>query len=80
MTETDPTVLICRPSLWHRGKVPASKAEGTGFALPVFKTLLHSRFNGGRKKENGGYQAHLDLIWARMHHKVVGYFGSEADV
>ena len=27
------------------------------------KTLLHSRFNGDWKKENGGYQAHLDPIW-----------------
>ena len=27
------------------------------------KTLLHSRYNGDCKKENGGYQAHLDPIW-----------------
>ena len=27
------------------------------------KTLLHSRFNGDWKKENGGYQTHLDPIW-----------------
>ena len=27
------------------------------------KTLLQSQFNGGWKKENGGYQAHLDPIW-----------------
>ena len=27
------------------------------------KSLLHSRFNGDWKKENGGYQAHLDSIW-----------------
>ena len=27
------------------------------------KTLLHSRSNGDWKKENGGYQAHLDSIW-----------------
>ena len=27
------------------------------------KTLLHSQFNGDWKKENGGYQAHLDPIW-----------------
>ena len=27
------------------------------------KTLLHSRYNGDWKKENGGYQAHLDPIW-----------------
>ena len=27
------------------------------------KTLLRSRYNGDRKKENGGYQAHLDPIW-----------------
>ena len=26
------------------------------------KTLLHSWFNGDRKNENGGYQAHLDPI------------------
>ena len=27
------------------------------------KTLLHSRYNGDWKKDNGGYQAHLDPIW-----------------
>ena len=27
------------------------------------KTLLHSLFNGDRKNENGGYQAHLDPVW-----------------
>ena len=27
------------------------------------KTLLHSRYNGDWKKQNGGYQAHLDPIW-----------------
>ena len=27
------------------------------------KTLLHSRHNGDWKKENGGYQAHLDPVW-----------------
>ena len=27
------------------------------------KTHLHSRYNGDWKKENGGYQAHLDPIW-----------------
>ena len=27
------------------------------------KTLLHSQFNGDRKKEHDGYQAHLDPIW-----------------
>ena len=27
------------------------------------KTLLDSRYNGDWKKENGGYQAHLDPIW-----------------
>ena len=27
------------------------------------KALLHSWFNGDRKKDNGGYQAHLDPIW-----------------
>ena len=27
------------------------------------KTLLHSWYNGDWKKENGGYQAHLHLIW-----------------
>ena len=27
------------------------------------KTLLHSWYNGDWKKENGGYQAHLDPIW-----------------
>ena len=27
------------------------------------KTLFHSRYNGDWKKENGGYQAHLDPIW-----------------
>ena len=27
------------------------------------KTLLHSRFNEDWKKENGGYQAHLDPVW-----------------
>ena len=27
------------------------------------KTLLHSRYSGDWKKQNGGYQAHLDLIW-----------------
>ena len=27
------------------------------------KTLLHSRYNGDWKKENGGYQAHHDPIW-----------------
>ena len=27
------------------------------------KTLLHSRNNGDGKKDNGGYQAHLDPIW-----------------
>ena len=27
------------------------------------KTLLHSRYNGDWKNENGGYQAHLDSIW-----------------
>ena len=27
------------------------------------KTLHHSRYNGDRKKDNGGYQAHRDPIW-----------------
>ena len=27
------------------------------------KTLLHSRYNGDWKKDNGGYQAHLDPTW-----------------
>ena len=27
------------------------------------KTLLHSRYNGDWKKQNGGYEAHLDPIW-----------------
>ena len=27
------------------------------------KTLLHSRYNGDWKKQNGGSQAHLDPIW-----------------
>ena len=27
------------------------------------KTLFHSRYNGDWKKDNGGYQAHLDPIW-----------------
>ena len=27
------------------------------------KTRLHSRYNGDWKKENSGYQAHLDPIW-----------------
>ena len=27
------------------------------------KTLLHSRYNGDWKKDNGGYQAHHDPIW-----------------
>ena len=27
------------------------------------KTLLHSRHSGDWKKQNGGYQAHLDPIW-----------------
>ena len=27
------------------------------------KTLLHSRYNGDWKKDNGGYRAHLDPIW-----------------
>ena len=27
------------------------------------KTLLHSPFNGDWKKDNGGYQAHLNPIW-----------------
>ena len=27
------------------------------------KTLLHSRYNGDWKKDNGEYQAHLDPIW-----------------
>ena len=27
------------------------------------KTFLHSRYTGDWKKENGGYQAHLDPIW-----------------
>ena len=27
------------------------------------KTLLHSWYNGDWKKQNGGYQAHLDPIW-----------------
>ena len=27
------------------------------------KTLLHSRYNGDWKKDNGGYQAHLDPVW-----------------
>ena len=27
------------------------------------KTLLHSRHNGDWKKDNSGYQAHLDPIW-----------------
>ena len=27
------------------------------------KTLLHSRYNGDWKKDNGGYQAHLGPIW-----------------
>ena len=27
------------------------------------KTLLHSQFNGGWKKDNGGYKVHFDPIW-----------------
>ena len=27
------------------------------------KTLLHSRYNGDWKKDNGGYQEHLGQIW-----------------
>ena len=57
------TVVLTAPFRSRLGHASQAPQTQNPVAYREAKTRLHFRYNGDWKKENGGYQAHLDSIW-----------------